>query len=727
MTRIARRGVGVVAPLCIALALGCHSGGNSGPAPVASISVALSPANVQVGATAQATAILKDAAGNVLADRTITWTSTAAGIATIDAAGVVSTLAPGSADITATSEGQSGFATVAVVAGPPSRVAKVEGDDQSAAPGAPVPTAPVVSVTDARGFAVAGVDVTFTVASGGGSVAVSHALTGADGRATCGGWTLGPTIGVQTVSASIAGAPGVTFAAVAARRSGDVTVSLLAPTGNPLVDTTFTVAATVTSTYQLASVSANAGAGAAGLTYGPFGRYRTPAWSGTVSAAGLPSGTIVVMVTAVDVLGAATDAFVRVRLDPPPRVALASPAPESLARPTLQVSASCADDAPAGCVSLVLSVGGTTLLSGQNALAGTVDLGAYEGQAVELVLTGKDTSGQSALLTRKAYVESSATLDVLFAVTGNTIWDVAGTRVLYVDSSGAAPTLRILERGAGTIEDVETGTGLTGTYGGYGFLTPTGALYAHGDAGAATYPYCWLYEWRGGSLANLGGLNSCQSLKVAGRYAVFSEDSTLVRRDLDAAVNTTVSTDAGNWRNDVAANGDVVYWTGSTYAIVRWRPGGAQQLTNDAAGVMSTYPVTDGQNVVYRTSGRRIALHDGTTETVLTSSSTGDPTPGTDYAVAGGFAAYFSTDGAQVAHVWRHGPSGEEQVTRFGTSSTIDGLAPDGTILLVHGGRRYRAAPGAALQEIGSSLGKTILRDGAFHVLIGRTVLRILP
>ncbi|HYL56343.1 MAG TPA: Ig-like domain-containing protein, partial [Gemmatimonadales bacterium] len=88
-------------------------------APVASVTVSPASASVGVGGTQQYTATLKDASGNVLTGRTITWTSSALGVATISGSGLVTTLVAGTSTITATSEGQSGSAALTVTALPP--------------------------------------------------------------------------------------------------------------------------------------------------------------------------------------------------------------------------------------------------------------------------------------------------------------------------------------------------------------------------------------------------------------------------------------------------------------------------------------------------------------------------------------------------------------------------------------------------------------------------------
>jgi uncharacterized protein YjdB len=88
-------------------------------APVASVTVAPPSATLYVGATQQYTATPKDAAGNALTGRTVTWSSDNTGVATVNASGLVTAVAVGVAAITATSETKSGSASATVLAAPP--------------------------------------------------------------------------------------------------------------------------------------------------------------------------------------------------------------------------------------------------------------------------------------------------------------------------------------------------------------------------------------------------------------------------------------------------------------------------------------------------------------------------------------------------------------------------------------------------------------------------------
>ena len=85
--------------------------------PVASVQVTPSSATIAVNATVQLTATPKDAGGNPLSGRAITWTTNNSGVATVSTSGLVSGKAAGAATITATSEGKSGTAAITVTSG----------------------------------------------------------------------------------------------------------------------------------------------------------------------------------------------------------------------------------------------------------------------------------------------------------------------------------------------------------------------------------------------------------------------------------------------------------------------------------------------------------------------------------------------------------------------------------------------------------------------------------
>jgi hypothetical protein len=257
------------------------------------------------------------------------------------------------------------------------------------------------------------------------------------------------------------------------------------------------------------------------------------------------------------------------------------------------------------------------------------------------------------------------------------------------------------------------------------FLYPSGVVYVRDNAGNPATAH----DWKGSVTADLGAITT-DSLVVAGTWAIFNQNeigNTLVERDLSSGVNVVIGP-AGSALNDVAANGDVAYST-SNNNVFRYRAGASVALTTDNA---SMFPRTDGQEVVYRkntcTNGNcTLAINDGSAEVVLDGQ-------GNDYAVAGGWIAFNRLDSSNTLQVWKRNGTTEQQVTFFGSSSDIDAIAPDGALMVRTGinslntaPRRNWAVPGAAIVDVGSTNGKTLYRDGKFVVLLGNSVLDLVP
>ncbi|MEX2526166.1 MAG: hypothetical protein WEA09_00895 [Gemmatimonadota bacterium] len=99
--------------------------------------------------------------------------------------------------------------------GAPHTLEQLGGDGQEELVGVPLPEALVVRLLDDQGAPVPGVEVEFAVTAGGGSVEVASVATDADGVASAGIWTLGPTGGSQSVTASAGEGVTTTFTATA--------------------------------------------------------------------------------------------------------------------------------------------------------------------------------------------------------------------------------------------------------------------------------------------------------------------------------------------------------------------------------------------------------------------------------------------------------------------------------------------------------------------------------
>ncbi|MDQ4079563.1 MAG: Ig-like domain-containing protein, partial [Gemmatimonadota bacterium] len=150
------------------------------PPPVASVSVTPSAPSVVAGSTVQLTATLRDAGGNVLTGRPITWTTSANGVAIVSSSGLVTAVSPGSATITATSEGVSGTSSITVTAAP---VATVTVAPSSAAVAVGSTVQLGATLRDANGNVLTGRTVTWSsnntgVATVNGSGVVSGVSQG---------------------------------------------------------------------------------------------------------------------------------------------------------------------------------------------------------------------------------------------------------------------------------------------------------------------------------------------------------------------------------------------------------------------------------------------------------------------------------------------------------------------------------------------------------------------
>jgi hypothetical protein len=193
------------------------------PAPLVPTSIIVTPSGrvslTAVGATQQFAAVVKDQNGNTMATAVVTWTTENAAVATVSATGLATAAGNGLTYINAGSGNvkQGVGITVAQVA---TQTAKVSGDLQTTYAGNPLPQPLVVSVIDANGHAIPGATVAFAT-TGGGSMGTPSAMTDASGQAQT-IWTLGPTVGNQTASATVGTVAALSFGATATRRPANV-------------------------------------------------------------------------------------------------------------------------------------------------------------------------------------------------------------------------------------------------------------------------------------------------------------------------------------------------------------------------------------------------------------------------------------------------------------------------------------------------------------------------
>lgn len=261
----------------------------------------------------------------------------------------------------------------------------------------------------------------------------------------------------------------------------------------------------------------------------------------------------------------------------------------------------------------------------------------------------------------------AARADLVEIATGHgSVDDATAERVLVATDNGG---LQIEDVATAALTDVPLPNGQQPK--GTGRLIEGGALFGSSPTDVTAGQ---LNEWHDGTLTSLGKTDSADSLAVAGDYAIWSDRSSLYRLTISSGANMLVSSTAGNTDNDVASNGDVVYWAYPGYTIHRWR-NGVDSLISQASPLWATYPLTDGTTVLYRETGSSandVAFSDGTTETVLDGSSRSMSWPdrGYDYALSTGWIAYTGAPaGVYATEVWVRSPSG--------TLSRVSPAGPD--------------------------------------------------
>jgi hypothetical protein len=365
---------------------------------------------------------------------------------------------------------------------------------------------------------------------------------------------------------------------------------------------------------------------------------------------------------------------------------------------------------------------GSILASGQSSISQTLSLLDYDGQSIDLCFRATDSANQVTQEQRRVYVESSPVLMEVDQADGK-IWDINPDSILFFQSGQPTETLALLNRltRQETIIMADPAK-----HPQFGFLTSSGVMFVEQSGDVLTSV---LYEWRNGALTNLGQPNSASWFKVAEDYAIWNSNTALFRRDLVSGTTIEIANNASNTHNDVAANGDVVYWT-TDYQIVRYRNGVTTTLTSDAE-LRNTYPATDGVNVVYRkchpSNGTcSIATYTTGGEILLTPIESRLPGPGWDYQLNNGWIAFTKLNAFGQTQVWRRSPTGQEiQLSFFGTSSFVDSLGPNGEVSFINNNRRYLAIPDQPLFQVGSGLGQSAWLDGQPHRTIGRSAFRV--
>lgn len=289
-----------------------------------------------------------------------------------------------------------------------------------------------------------------------------------------------------------------------------------------------------------------------------------------------------------------------------------------------------------------------------------------------------------------------------------------GARILYAPTD-TPNQLRIREAN-GTETIINLGAGFTPTY---GFLSPTGATFAADVSGAISGA---VFNFNGAGLSRVGSLNGASSLRVEGRYAVFSGQSGVAHAAIPPSVfrldTTTGSLVQAPGRNgniylDVTSGGLIAYWTQRgydgagdpdvDYDIEIFDGVTIRRITHSVGAIFNTYPRTDGtyflflrETVCCSSPYSRLFLTDGVNEILLRDGAE-RPIPDTDYQISGGWVAFRASDRT----LWLRSPSG--QLTNLGIGGSILGLSEFGEIAYIApSGRTVLRTADGEVWEIGA-------------------------
>ena len=237
-----------------------------------------------------------------------------------------------------------------------------------------------------------------------------------------------------------------------------------------------------------------------------------------------------------------------------------------------------------------------------------------------------------------------------------------------------------------------------------------------------------LYENRGGTVTSLGDINSPNSLRVAGGFAIWNSGVALFRRDLASGTTTIVAGDAGNGDNDVAANGDVVYWMSGNYDIVRVRDGVSSSITEDGSTIWDVFPVTDGDIIAWQ-QVQQGANPGGTAGFVDGSTIQLGSGPGQRPLVSNGWIAFTRPAPGGIQQVFVRSPAGDvRQVSLFSGGAHLEALSCDGAVIFttsVEQRSRYLVPPGGDAIKVGSWLGRGLFVGSDAYVVIAGTLFRV--
>lgn len=533
------------------------------PVPVATVAVSPAAPAILVNGTVQMSATMRDASGTVLTGRAVAWATSAPGVATVSASGLVTGAAPGSATITATSEGKSGTATVTVQVAPVATVAVS-------------PSAPSIAVN-------ATVQLAATLRDASGNVLTGRTVTWATAAAS-----IATVSGTGLVTAVTAGQ--VTITATSEGRIGTAVVTVQAPAPTPVATVSVSPAAptvAANATQQLTATTKDANG--AVLTGRVVTWQSSATGVATVDGSGLVRGVAVgtATITATSE-GKSGTATVTVSLPPVATVTVAPSTSSVVAGGTVQLTATTRDASGA------VLTGRTVTWETSSPATATVSAGLVSGVAAGTATITARSEGQAgtASVTVTAAPAPNGNADPTLLPRATSQHPAAGTygRSLaagqtYVDPNTGVTVLKL------TDASVPTANG--GMYHGYSEGGPNISQAWTGTDGETYYTLKvgdWLVDVRYRTLTTVnwrrvnywGEIGFAFSMNPATPRIAYTVNGKRVDR-YNTATNAVENT--GRWPWNIATAGDFPQWLQtqmndtwfvvmlqSNTTVVGWRP-----------------------------------------------------------------------------------------------------------------------------------------------------------
>ncbi|AEI39905.1 fibronectin type III domain-containing protein [Paenibacillus mucilaginosus] len=450
-------------------------------------------------------------------------------------------------------------------------------------------------------------------------------------------------------------------------------------------------------------------------------------YSGTLALDGLPYGELTLVVKAANLMNQHTETQLKFYHNATPQVELTVPIENhEVVRGPLHLAVRASDED--GVNRFLVRIPELNIFDpypqegaeAEAVLDRTLDLQAYNGQSVTLLITAFDSRNQGTEIRRTLHIEMGPNLTPVEHASGR-ILDMDSERLLYLSNHNSLVIQQRSDRTETEIWKDEANPVVQA------YLTPAGALFTvthePNDTPVTEHQ---AYLFHDGQLTRLTGEDHPRDTV----YVIPPKDGFAVYTKSGASylVNTLTGErqllpERGTAFHLLSA-GTLLYHNGQ--AMIRRDVTGKEETA--VPEVFLRDIVSDGQVILFSTD---YTINKVAGDQFVTLSRTDSPltVPRAyrDYQTNGGWIAYNKFPARRVTDVYLQSPEGaEKRLTFFGTATAIDYLAPDGTVSYKANGKTYIHPAGSEQGTYAASAGgRTVYMDGQWYKLFGNTVFQM--